>query len=72
LKPLGHPPSNGQKYFATATLEDLRRDLKWLARASDLIVEYWRIKNRGKYQNAEDEETSRPQRRTTAAVASLR
>jgi hypothetical protein len=26
LKPLGHPAHNGQKYFLTATLEDLRRD----------------------------------------------
>ena len=26
LKPLGHPASNGQKYFLAAALEDLRRD----------------------------------------------
>src|SRR5687768_7903491 len=38
LKPLGHPPSHGTKYFATTTLEQLRADLKWLARASDAIV----------------------------------
>ena len=45
LKPLGRPPANGTKYFATATLEELRRDMKWLARASDVIVEHWRFKN---------------------------
>lgn len=45
LKPLGRPPPSGTKYFATATLEELRRDVKWLARASDVIVEYWRFKN---------------------------
>lgn len=45
LKPLGHPPTNGQKYFAAAALEDLRRDEKWLGKASDAIVEYWRLKN---------------------------
>jgi len=45
LKPLGHPPTSGTKYFAAATLEDLRRDVKWLARASDAIVEYWKFKN---------------------------
>ena len=45
LKPLGRPPSRGTKYFATATLEQLRTDLKWLARASDAIVEHWRKKN---------------------------
>ena len=44
LKPLGHPARNGPKYFATAELEDLRRDRKWLAKASDAIVDYWQNK----------------------------
>jgi hypothetical protein len=45
LKPLGHPAHNGQKYFLTATLDDLRRDEKWYSKASDAIVDYWRYKN---------------------------
>src|SRR5262245_51014786 len=45
LKPLGHPPLRGTKYFASATLEQLRTDLKWLARASDAIVAHWGKKN---------------------------
>ncbi len=45
LKPLGHPPRNGTKFFATATLEELRRDEKWLAHASDAICAYWRERN---------------------------
>ena len=45
LKPLGHPPRNGTKFFATETLEQLRRDEKWLARASDAICAYWRQSN---------------------------
>lgn len=45
LKPLGHPPRNGAKFFATETLEQLRRDEKWLARASDAICAYWRESN---------------------------
>lgn len=45
LKPLGHPASNGPKYFLTATLENLRRDEKWHGRAADAIMEYWRCKN---------------------------
>ena len=45
LKPLGHPPRHGTKYFAAATVEQLRTDLKWLAKASDAIVEHWRKKN---------------------------
>jgi hypothetical protein len=45
LKPLGHPARNGPKYFATAELEELRRDRKWLVKASDAIVGYWQNKN---------------------------
>ena len=45
LKPLGHPPLTGVKYFATSHLEELRRDMKWLARASDCIVNYWKVRN---------------------------
>jgi hypothetical protein len=45
LKPLGHPPRNGPKFFATAELEDRRRDAKWLAKASDAIVAHWQNKN---------------------------
>jgi hypothetical protein len=45
LKPLGHPARNGHKFFATAELEDLRRDRKWLVKASDAIVDYWQNKN---------------------------
>jgi hypothetical protein len=33
LKPLGRPPRNGLKYFASAELEERRRDVKWLAKA---------------------------------------
>jgi hypothetical protein len=45
LKPLGHPPASGTKYFATATLLKLRDDLNWLSRASDAIVKHWQAKN---------------------------
>lgn len=45
LKPLGRPPLTGVKYYSTAVLEELRRDQKWLARASDYIVEYWQNMN---------------------------
>ncbi|SRR5581483_5780669 len=45
IKPLGHPPLTGVKYFAAVALEELRKDEKWLAKASDCIVEYWRNVN---------------------------
>jgi hypothetical protein len=53
LKPLGHPPRNGPKYFATVELEELRRDRKWLAKASDAIVDYWQNRNSRKSSAAE-------------------
>jgi hypothetical protein len=45
LKPLGHPARNSTKFFATESLEQFRRDEKWLARASDAIRNYWRERN---------------------------
>lgn len=51
LKPLGHPPISGTKFFATVTLQKLRDDLKWLARASDAIVRHWQTKNARNRQN---------------------
>lgn len=50
LKPLGHPAANGQKFFLTTVLEDLRRDEKWFSKASDAVLEYWRHKNSRKDQ----------------------
>ena len=40
LKPLGHPPPNGTKYYAAAYIERLCRDEAWLARMSDALVKY--------------------------------
>jgi hypothetical protein len=49
LKPLGRPPASGTKYFATSELDAVRNDTKWLAKASDCIVEYWRSRNEKKH-----------------------
>src|SRR5579859_4011739 len=46
LKPLGHPPITGVKYFAAVTIEEHRKDEKWLAQASDCIVQYWQTRNK--------------------------
>ena len=48
LKPLGRPPTTGVKHFSAVALEELRRDQKWLARASDCIVQYWKSRNERK------------------------
>jgi hypothetical protein len=52
LKPLGRPPTSGTKFFATAKLQELRADVNWLARASDVIVKHWQVRNARKKQNA--------------------
>ena len=54
LKPLGHPPSNGVKYFASATLSQLRDDAQWLSRATDAIIKYWKNKNSSKTNSIPD------------------
>ena len=48
LKPLGRPASTGSKFFATVELQTLRNDTRWLAKASDAIVNHWRSKNFGR------------------------
>ena len=48
LKPLGRPTATGSKYFATVELQTLRTDIRWLAKASDAIVNHWRSKNLGR------------------------
>ena len=46
LRPLGHPPANGPKFFARDYVLALAADEKWLARASDALVEHWANRNR--------------------------
>ena len=48
LKPLGHPPANGTKYYAAVYIERLCRDEAWLARMSDALVKYKWDKNHAK------------------------
>lgn len=45
LKPLGNPPPNGSKFFATAELLEASKDSHWLARMSTIIYDHWRKKN---------------------------
>ncbi|HUB68039.1 MAG TPA: hypothetical protein VL981_11195 [Candidatus Methylacidiphilales bacterium] len=45
LRPLGDPPPNGGRYYALPDLEVLRKDAKWLHKASAVLVKHWRIKN---------------------------
>jgi hypothetical protein len=45
LKPLGNPPANGIKYFATADLLEQIKDRNWLVRVSATIYQHWQKKN---------------------------
>jgi hypothetical protein len=45
LKPLGHPAASTIKYFASAEIEQLRTDPKWLAKATDTLRQKWKLKN---------------------------
>ena len=45
LKPLGSPPPNGVKYFATVEILELARDRAWLGKMSNALVQYWRKRN---------------------------
>jgi hypothetical protein len=45
LKPLGNPPPNGIKFFATADLLELVKDRNWLVRVTSNINQHWHQKN---------------------------
>jgi hypothetical protein len=65
LKPLGHPQPNTVKFFPAAIVEELRKDVKWLSRATDAIMEHWRSKNARKTNGGE----TSPARREAADSA---
>jgi hypothetical protein len=48
LKPLGNPPHNAPKYFARDYIFALAADEKWLAKASDTLVDHWARRNGNK------------------------
>ena len=48
LKPLGNPPPNGIKFFATADLLELLKDRNWLVRVTSTINQHWHKKNAAK------------------------
>ena len=50
LKPLGNPPANGIKFFATADVLEASQDRNWLVRMSATIYQHWQKKNANKRQ----------------------
>lgn len=53
IKPLGNPPQNGSKYFASVEIVELARDRNWLARISNAITQHWRYKNASRRCNSQ-------------------
>ena len=57
IKPLGNPPQNGVKFFATADLVEAGKDRHWLARMSTAIYQHWHNKNARQKELASNGET---------------
>jgi hypothetical protein len=45
LKPLGKPPPNGIKFFATADLVELAKDRAWLVKVTNAVNQHWHKQN---------------------------
>ena len=52
LKPLGNPPPNSVKFFATLELLELVKDRNWLAKMTNALNQHWQNKNAAKKQGA--------------------
>jgi hypothetical protein len=48
LKPLGNPPPNGTKYFATADILEWMADRSWLVKITNAVSQHWKEKNANK------------------------
>lgn len=48
LKPLGNPPANSVKYFATLELQEQVKDRAWLAKVTNTLNQHWQNKNAAK------------------------
>lgn len=48
LLPLGNPPPNIVKFFATPELLELVKDRTWLAKMTNAVNQHWQKKNAAK------------------------
>ena len=70
LKPLGNPPANSVKFFATAEILELSKDKAWLGRMTNTVHHYWRDKN-GRKKTGHGETLEKTER-GNAATSELR
>ena len=54
LKPLGNPPPNGIKFFATVDVLELAKDRSWLSRMTNTVNQHWQKKNARQKNRAEN------------------
>jgi hypothetical protein len=54
LKPLGNPPLNGIKFFASGELLELSKDRAWLVRVTAAINGHWQKQNARKNASPEN------------------
>lgn len=59
LRPLGNPPPNGIKFFATADVLELLKDRSWLVRVTNTINQHWHRQNARKKDRGLDQRESR-------------
>lgn len=52
LKPLGNPPPNCVKFFATLEVLELAKDRSWLAKLTNTLNQHWQQKNQRKKDHA--------------------
>ncbi len=55
MKPLGNPPPNGIKFFATVDVLELIKDRGWLVKVTTAINQHWHMQNARKKSRAMDE-----------------
>jgi hypothetical protein len=55
LKPLGNPPQNGTKYFATRDVLELTHDERWLHRVTATIYQHWQKRNAKKRERSDSD-----------------
>ncbi len=48
LKPLGNPPPNSVKFFATSEVLEQAKNPAWLARVTNALNQHWQRKNAAK------------------------
>jgi hypothetical protein len=58
LRPLGNPPPNGIKFFATEDVLELSKDRSWLAKVTNTVNQHWHRKNARKKRQLAAETTA--------------